>query len=263
MIKNILSIAATDPSGSAGMQADLKTFSALKAYGMSVVTAVVAQNTRGVRGLVAMEPQFVARQIDAVFEDIRVDAVKIGMVANAAIAEVIVERLFHHRARNIVLDPVMVSKSGDLLLDMDATAFIRDTMVPMAAIITPNLSEAEVLLGIKPDWSLKQMHVHAPELLKLGCRSVLLKGGSLKEMIATDLFCDRNGTKILEAKRVPTRNNRGTGCTISAAIAALLPKLSLEESVQRAKDYITGALRASVQLSVGYGYGPVHHFYEL
>lgn len=263
MVNNILSIAGTDPSGGAGMQADLKTFSVMKTYGMSVVTAVVAQNTCGVRNFVAMEPQFVADQIDAVFEDIRVDAVKIGMVANAAIAEVIVERLFHHRAQNIVLDPVMVAKSGDLLLDTDAIALIRDVMVPMAAIITPNLAEAEVLLNIKPNWSREQMHIHAPELLELGCRSALLKGGNLKNMMATDIFCDRNGIKVLEARRIPTCNDHGTGCTLSAAITALLPVLSLEESVQYAKDYMTGALRTAVQLNVGHGHGPVHHFHEL
>jgi len=262
MIYNILSIAGTDPSGGAGMQADLKTFAAMKTYGMSVATAIVAQNTRGVRSFVVMEPQFVADQLDAVFEDIRVDAVKIGMVANAAIAEVIVERLCHHRARNIVVDPVMVAKSGDLLLNEDAIAFIRDIMVPMAAIITPNLAEAEVLLGIKPAWSAREMQDRAPELLKLGCRSVLLKGGSLKDKMATDIFCDRNGTIVLDARRVPTRNDHGTGCTISAAIAAMLPSLPLEESVQRAKDYISASLRASFQLSVGHGHGPVHHFHE-
>jgi len=263
MNKNVLSIAGTDPSGGAGMQADLKTFSAMKAYGMSVVTAVVAQNTRGVRSFVAMEPQFVADQINTVFEDIRVDAVKIGMVANTAIAEVIVERLFHHRARNIVLDPVMIAKSGDLLLDTDAIAFIRDAMMPMAAIITPNLAEAEVLLNIRPDWSLGEMYAHAPELLQFGCRAALLKGGSLKDAMATDIFCDRNGTKALKARRVPTRNNHGTGCTIAAAITALLPRFPLEESVQHAKNYMTDTLRASPQLSVGHGHGPVHHFYDL
>lgn len=263
MINNILSIGGTDPSGGAGMQADLKTFCAMKTYGMSVATAVVAQNTRGVRRFIALDPQFVAEQIDAVFQDIRVDAVKIGMVANTAIAQAIVERLFDHRARNIVLDPVMVAKSGDLLLDKDAITFIREEMAPIAAIITPNLAEAEVLLDIKPVWSLKEMHACMAELLGLGCRSVLLKGGNLKGTMATDLFCDRNGTQVLEARRVPTRNNHGTGCTVSAAIAALLPTLPLEESVRRAKEYITGSLRASIQLSVGHGHGPVQHFYDL
>lgn len=263
MIANILTIAGTDPSGGAGMQADIKTFSAMKTYAMSVVTAVVAQNTQGVRAFHAMDPAFVGAQIDAVFEDVRVDAVKIGMVANVAIAEMIVDRLIHHQARNIVLDPVMVAKSGDLLLEDDAIRFIREHLVPMAAIITPNLPEAAVLLDIDLQWSLQEMRQRAPELLGLGCRSVLLKGGHLKDKSATDIFCDRHNLIELETPRLATRNDHGTGCTISAAIAALLPVIPLEEAVRRAKQYLTGAIAASSALEVGHGHGPVHHFYEL
>lgn len=263
MVHNILSIAGTDPSGGAGLHADLKTFSAMETYGMAAITAVVAQNTRGVRAFVALEPQFIADQIDAVFEDIKVAAVKIGMIANAAIGEVIVDRLMHHKARNIVLDPVMVSKSGDLLLDGDAIAYVRDVMVPLATVITPNLLEAGVLLSIRPEWTLEEMHERAPALLKLGCEAVLLKGGGLTSDMAPDLFCDQNGIITLEAARIQTRNDHGTGCTLSAAIAALLPDMPADEAVRKAKTYITGAISASKQLDVGHGHGPVHHFFDM
>lgn len=263
MVANILTIAGTDPSGGAGMQADIKVFSAMKTYAMSVVTAVVAQNTQGVRAFSAMDAAFVADQMDAIFEDVRVDAVKIGMVANAAIAETIAERLIHHQARNIVLDPVVVAKSGDLLLEEDAIQIIRDKLAPMAAIITPNLPEASVLLNSEPEWSIQEMRARAPSLLELGCRSVLLKGGHLTGKTATDIFCDRHSLIELDAPRIATRNTHGTGCTISAAIAALLPSLPLHEAVARAKQYLTGALAASGTLDVGHGHGPVHHFYEL
>lgn len=262
-IPHILSIAGTDPSGGAGMQADIKTFSAMKTYAMSAVTAVVAQNTSGVRSFRPMDAGFVADQIDAVFEDVRVDAVKIGMVANAAIADIIADRLVHHQARNIVVDPVMVAKSGDLLLEQDAIELIRDVLVPMAAIITPNLPEAAVLLNSKPDWSLQEMRIQAPDLLDLGCRSVLLKGGHLKGQTSPDIFCDKHGVVELEAQRVITKNDHGTGCTISAAIAALLPTTPLVDSVRFAKNYLTGALAASDELHVGHGHGPVHHFYQM
>lgn len=263
VIPRILSIAGTDPSGGAGMHADIKTFSAMKTYAMSVVTAVVAQNTQGVRAFKAMDANFVADQIDAVFEDINVDAVKIGMVANAAIARVIAERLVYHRANNIVVDPVMVAKSGDLLLEQDAIEFIRDVLVPMAAIITPNLPEAAVLLDIKPQWSLGEMRRYAPDILELKCRSVLLKGGHLNGATSPDIFCDRHGVVELEAPRIATKNDHGTGCTISAAIAALLPTTPLVDAVRFAKHYLTGALAASSKLEVGHGHGPVHHFYKL
>lgn len=262
-IPRILSIAGTDPTGGAGMHADIKTFSAMKTYAMSVVTAVVAQNTQGVRAFKAMDANFVADQIDAVFEDVEVDAVKIGMVANASIAKVIVERLLHHGATNIVLDPVMVAKSGDLLLDEEAIEVIRDALVPMAAIITPNLPEAGVLLNIKPEWSLDNMRNYAPDILALDCRSVLLKGGHLHGTTSPDIFCDRHGVIELDAPRIATKNDHGTGCTISAAIAALLPTTSLVDSVRFAKHYLTGALAASDKLKIGHGHGPVHHFFEL
>ncbi|WP_375656319.1 bifunctional hydroxymethylpyrimidine kinase/phosphomethylpyrimidine kinase [Bartonella sp. CM120XJJH] len=272
-IPRILSIAGTDPSGGAGMQADLKVFSAMKTYGMSVVTAVVAQNTQGVRSFQALDASFVADQIDSVFEDIHVDAVKIGMVANAQIAQVIAERLAYHKARFIVFDPVMVAKSGDVLLKFDAIEIMRDVLVPMSTLITPNLPEAALLLGGEVQWSLESMYQYAPRLLALGCHAVLLKGGHLNTLSrnstenydcsSPDLYCDCENLVMLEASRLSTTHDHGTGCTISAAIAALLPTQPLDCAVKQAKDYLHGALTASNALKVGKGRGPLHHFYAL
>ncbi|WP_455477004.1 bifunctional hydroxymethylpyrimidine kinase/phosphomethylpyrimidine kinase [Bartonella sp. B41] len=272
-IPRILSIAGTDPSGGAGMQADLKVFSAMKTYGMSVVTAVVAQNTQGVRAFHALDASFVADQIDSVFDDVQVDAVKIGMVANAKIAQIIAERLAYHKARFIVFDPVMVAKSGDVLLNPDTIEVIRDVLVPMSTLITPNLFEAAMLLGYKVQWSLDAMYQYSPQLLELGCEAILLKGGHLRTFACTnrddydnlspDLYCDSKGVLALESPRFMTDNDHGTGCTIAAAIAALLPTNSLVYAVKRAKKYLNNSLVASSALQVGKGRGPVHHFCEL
>lgn len=264
MIANVLTIAGTDPSGGAGIQADIKTFSALGAYAASVVTAVVAQNTQGVRSFVTLEAAFVADQIDAVLEDVRIDAVKIGMVANVGVAEAIAGRLRHHGVLNIVLDPVMVSKSGHHLLDLDAVAAVRDQLVPLSTVITPNLPEATVLLGVAPKWTLAEMRARAVDLHRLGPQWVLLKGGHLdgsKE--STDLLHDGKHAIEISAPRIITKNDHGTGCTLSAAIAALLPSKSVEDSVRLAKTYMHGALLASGELDVGHGHGPLHHFYRL
>ncbi|ATO58004.1 bifunctional hydroxymethylpyrimidine kinase/phosphomethylpyrimidine kinase [Bartonella sp. 1-1C] len=272
-IPRILSIAGTDPSGGAGMQADLKVFSAMKAYGMSIVTAVVAQNTQGVRAFQPLDASFVADQIDSVFEDIHVDAVKIGMVANAQIAQVIAERLAHYKARFIVFDPVMVAKSGDVLLKPDAIEVIRSVLIPMSMLITPNLPEAAILLNHEVQWSLEAMYQQSPQLLALGCSAVLLKGGHLDvltckttnyyDLSSPDIYCDSKGVVMLEASRFGTTNNHGTGCTLSAAIAALLPKEPLFDAIKRAKNYLNSALFASNTLNVGKGRGPLHHFCEL
>lgn len=264
MIANVLSIAGTDPTGGAGIQADIKTFSALGTYAMAAITAVVAQNTQGVRSFVALDPDFVGDQIDAVFEDVRVDAVKIGMVATDRIAEVIAERLRRHEARNVVLDPVMVAKSGDHLLEPDAVAAIRDLLVPLANVITPNLPEAGVLLGTESSWTLSEMRARVEELRKLGPEWVLLKGGHLNGSAdSVDLLHGASGTIELSAPRLKTRNDHGTGCTLSAAIAALLPTLPVEDSVRAAKTYMHGALATSGELEVGLGHGPLHHFHQL
>ncbi|TDH34988.1 bifunctional hydroxymethylpyrimidine kinase/phosphomethylpyrimidine kinase [Pseudohoeflea suaedae] len=264
-IPNILTIAGTDPSGGAGIQADIKTFSALGAYATSAITAVVAQNTQGVRSYVALEPAFVADQIDAVCEDVRIDAVKIGMVANARIVEAIAGRLRRHEIGAVVLDPVMVAKSGDGLLDEDAVAAIRELLVPLSTLITPNLPEAGVLLGrAGGDWTSGDMQAALPELLSLGAKWVLLKGGHLAGSDeSNDLLHGSDGTIILSAPRIATRNDHGTGCTLSSAIAALLPRYPVIEAVRLAKSYLHAALAASDQLDVGRGHGPLHHFHAL
>jgi hydroxymethylpyrimidine/phosphomethylpyrimidine kinase len=263
MIANVLTIAGSDPSGGAGIQADLKTFSALGAYGMSVITALTAQNTQGVRSFQVVEPAFVAAQIDAIFDDVRVDAVKIGMVATAAIATVIAERLNHHAARNVVLDPVMVAKSGDRLLREDAVAAIRDRLVPLARVITPNLPEAAVLMAGTAPATLAEMREAVRRLHRLGSEWVLLKGGHLATGEATDLLFDGRVTIELAAPRIATRNTHGTGCTLAAAVAALLPRREMVDAVPQAKAYLTRALAASDRLTVGSGRGPVHHFHAL
>ena len=264
MIANILTIAGTDPSGGAGIQADIKTFSALGAYACSAITAVVAQNTQGVRSFVALEPSFVADQIDAVLEDVRIDAVKIGMIANAGIAEAVADRLRHHGVKTVVLDPVMVAKSGHALLDPEAVAAVRERLVPLATLITPNLPEAAVLLDRTDDWSAGSMQEALPDLLAMGPEWVLLKGGHLPGSAeSTDLLAGAGGVTAFPAPRIATTNDHGTGCTLSSAIAALLPAHGMVEAVGRAKAYLHAALAAGDRLDVGHGHGPVHHFHAL
>lgn len=263
MIANVLTIAGSDPSGGAGIQADLKTFSALGAYGTTVVTALTAQNTRGVRSFQVVEASFVADQIDAIYDDVRIDAVKVGMVATAEIAAVIAQRLAHHQACNVVLDPVMVAKSGDRLLAEDAVEALRDRLVPIAELITPNLPEAAVLVGGPVPETLAEMREAVQGLHRLGPDWVLLKGGHLVGRDSTDLLFDGQTITELPALRIATRNTHGTGCTLSAAIAALLPRFDTVEAVRQAKAYVTEALTASHRLTVGGGRGPVHHFHAL
>jgi hydroxymethylpyrimidine kinase/phosphomethylpyrimidine kinase/thiamine-phosphate diphosphorylase len=257
---NVLTIAGTDPSGGAGIQADLKTFSALGAYGMSAVTALVAQNTTGVRAVQTVDPDFVARQIDAVFDDVRVDAVKIGMVGTAETAAAVADRLRHHGARHIVLDPVTVAKSGDRLVSDEAVVALREKLVPLAEVITPNLPEGAVLAG-RTAIAADEMEEAARALHKLGPAAVLLKGGHLDGPESTDILFDGTGIVRLNAPRLATQNTHGTGCTLSSAIAALLPRHPLEEAVRKAKAYLTDAIAASDRLAVGSGRGPVHHFH--
>ena len=258
-IPNCLSSGGVDARGGAGTVADIKTFAALGAYGMAAITAVTVQNTRGVRGFEPMAPDFVAAQIDAVFDDVRVDAVKIGMVASAGIAEAIAGCLAGHAARHIVLDPVMVAKGGDPLLAADAVAAIRSRLVPLAEVITPNLPEAAVLLETGEPRDLAGMKAMARALMALGPRSVLLKGGHLDGPEAIDVYCDAQNLVTLAAPRIVTRNTHGTGCTLSSAVAALLPRHPRAEAIARAKDYVTEAIRHAGRLEVGSGHGPLHH----
>ena len=263
-IRNVLSIAGSDPSGGAGIQADIKSFSANGVYGMAVVTALTAQNTRGVLGVEAVSPAFVTAQIDAIFADIRVDAVKIGMIATAGIAEAVAKALTRHKARNIVLDPVMVAKSGDRLLAEAAVETIRTDLVPLAEMITPNLPEAAVLLGEREANDPARMERVATRLLSLGCRSALLKGGHLASGDSPDMLARPSGVIRFAGDRIDTKNTHGTGCTLSSAIAAQLARTGDPvEAVRRAKAYVAAAIAAADRLDVGTGHGPTHHFHGL
>jgi hydroxymethylpyrimidine/phosphomethylpyrimidine kinase len=264
MIRNVLSIAGSDPSGGAGIQADLKTFAARGVYGMAVVTALTAQNTRGVSGVETVSPGFVADQIEAIFEDVRVDAVKIGMIADAAIARAVAGVLSAHSGVPIVLDPVMVAKGGSALLAPDAVEALTTRLLPVAAMLTPNLPEAAALLGEPVASDRAGMAAQATRLRALGPTSVLVKGGHLEGEGSPDVLATADGLEWFEAKRIPTRNTHGTGCTLSSAIAAELAKgASPLEAVRTAKAYLAEAIATADKLSVGSGHGPVHHFHTL
>ncbi|MEY8171567.1 bifunctional hydroxymethylpyrimidine kinase/phosphomethylpyrimidine kinase [Burkholderia multivorans] len=263
-IPNVLTIAGSDSGGGAGIQADLKTFSALGAYGASAITALTAQNTRGVTGVHAPDPAFVTAQLDAVFGDIRIDAVKIGMLANAPTVHAVADALRRYAPRFVVLDTVMISKSAHALLAPDAVDALRDALLPLATVVTPNLPEAAALLGDAPATTEDDMVRQGRALLQTGARAVLMKGGHLPDAAASpDWLVAQAGAVRLDGARVPVSNTHGTGCTLSSAIAALLPQQpDLESAVREAKAYLTGAIAASGQLDVGHGVGPVHHFHR-
>jgi hydroxymethylpyrimidine/phosphomethylpyrimidine kinase len=262
MIPNTLTIAGSDPSGGAGIQADLKTFSALGTYGTSVITALTAQNTRGVTGVHPVPADFIAAQIEAVLDDIGIDAVKIGMVASREVAEVIREALQRHPPRWIVLDPVMVAKSGDILVDDAGVEAVRELLVPLADLITPNLPEAAVLLKCEAPEDRDAMDAMVPDLRALGADAVLLKGGHLREDASPDLLITPGAIQWLDSPRIATDNLHGTGCTLSSAIAARLALGDpLPEAVVAAKAWLVGALTESHRLDVGEERGPVHHFH--
>lgn len=264
MIANTLSIAGSDPSGGAGIQADLKAFAACGTYGMAVITALTVQNTQGVRGVHLVPPAFVAAQIAAIFDDIRVDAVKIGMIASAGIAEAVASGLADRPGLPIVLDPVMVAKGGARLLDPEAVAVLQDHLLPLATLLTPNLPEAAALLGCAPATTRTGMLEQALDLCALGPKAVLVKGGHLEGPESPDVFVTRTSHTWLEAARHPTANTHGTGCTLSSAIAAELAKgASGIAAVQVAKPYLTGAVRSAGKLTVGSGHGPTNHFHSL
>ncbi|HMM52061.1 MAG TPA: bifunctional hydroxymethylpyrimidine kinase/phosphomethylpyrimidine kinase [Burkholderiaceae bacterium] len=266
---NALSVAGIDPSGGAGIFADLKAFSALGAYGTGVVAALTAQNTQGVAGVHGVPPPFVRLQLDTLFADVRIDAAKVGMLGTAEIAIAVAEGLAPPvsagRLPHLVVDPVMVAKSGDTLLGREAIATLIEAVLPLATVLTPNLPEAGVLLGARPADTTKEMQRAAERLRRLlrddGQRFVLLKGGHLAGD-ATDLLFDGDRMIELTAPRVATRNTHGTGCTLSAAIAALLAHgIEPVAAVRQAKQYLTEALRQADRLDVGSGHGPVHHFH--
>ena len=259
-MKTALSIAGSDCSGGAGIQADLKTMTMNGVYAMSAITALTAQNTTGVAAILESDPDFLAKQIDAVFTDIRPDAVKIGMVSSAPLIEVIADRLRFYKAGNIVVDPVMVATSGSALIETDAVQALKEQLLPLATVVTPNIPEAEVLSG---------MAIHTPEEMEQAARqisetygcAVLCKGGhSVND--ANDLLVTNGEAKWFLGKRIDNPNTHGTGCTLSSAIAANLAKgKPLDEAVQRAKEYISGAL--ADMLDLGQGSGPMNHAFAL
>ncbi len=264
MIPNVLSIAGVDPSGGAGLLADLKTFSALGAYGTGVVAALTAQNTQGVTGVQPVPVAFIAQQIDTLFADVRIDALKLGMLGTADVVHTVADALRRHGAKRVVVDPVMVSKSGHHLLVREAVDALRREILPLAEIVTPNLPEAGVLLDVPEPKTIEEMKQAARALRALGPRIVLLKGGHLEGGDSVDIFDDGWGQAELHAERIPTKNTHGTGCTLSAAIAALLPQRDTPlQAVSDAKKWLTAAIAAADQLQVGHGHGPVHHFHAL
>ncbi len=266
-IPNSLSIAGVDPSGGAGVLADVKAMSALGAYGMAVIAALTAQNTQGVTGIHPVPASFVAQQIDTLFEDIRVDAVKIGMLGHQSVTRAVAERLAHWLPAHIVLDPVMIAKSGDALLEPSAVTELRDSLLPLATVITPNLPEAAVLVEGGTVETPKEMRRLAERLRRLmadnGHRWVYLKGGHLPGDELVDLLHDGDRMIELPGRRIHTANTHGTGCTLSAALAALLPQLNgdLPQAAQRAHDYLAKAIAQADRLQVGSGHGPVQHFH--
>lgn len=261
MIPNILSIAGSDPSGGAGIQADLKAISANGGYGMAAITALTAQNTQGVRAVTLTDPDMVAAQIGAIRDDIRIDAVKIGMLGSAAIVEAVAGALSGLTAP-VVLDPVMVAKGGDRLLAAEAVDALRARLLPLGAVITPNLPEAADLLATGMAADRPAMEAQARALLALGPSAVLLKGGHLAGADSPDLLLTAKGLHWIEGQRHVTRNTHGTGCTLSSALATRLGQgLPLPEAVSRAKDHVASAIARSGDLTVGSGHGPVHHFH--
>ncbi len=264
-VPNVLTIAGVDPSGGAGVVADIKAISAQRAYACAVVAALTAQNTQAVTGIYAVPASFVREQIDTLFADVTLHAAKIGMVGGRAVIAAIAEGLARALPAHVVLDPVMVAKSGDALLDKEGVGALREMLLPLATVITPNLPEAGVLLERRAPDNLKEMRQAAEALRErlthAGARWVLLKGGHLSHDQATDLLHDGDRMIELTAPRIPTRNTHGTGCTLSAALAALLPQsVDVPSAAREAKKYLSAALARADELNVGQGHGPVFHF---
>ena len=266
MIPNVLTLAGVDPSGGAGTVADVKAMSANGAYACAIIAALTAQNTKGVSGIHAAPPEFIRLQIDTLFADVRIDAVKIGMLGGERAIAAVAERLMHWKPARIVIDPVMIAKSGDALLERVAIGALREALLPLASVMTPNLPEAGVLLELRPPEDLKEMRRYAERLRNAmahdGERWVLLKGGHLTSGDAIDILHDGDRMIELDAPRIDTKNTHGTGCTLSSALAALLPQCAdVPDAAKRAKAYLTKALANADRLDVGKGHGPVHHFH--
>ena len=259
-MKKVLSIAGSDCSGGAGIQADLKTFSAHGVFGMSAIVSVVAENTSRVIDIQDVTPDMIKKQIDAVFEDIEVDAVKIGMLSSPECMMAVAEKLREYKPQNIVIDPVMYAKNGAPLMDPTAIDTLIKEIIPLADVLTPNIPEAEKISGMEIS-SLKDMEAAAKKIYAMGCRSVIIKGGHA-EGAAIDVLYNGMQFAHYEARRIDTKNTHGTGCTFSSAVASNLALgFRVGESVERAKAYVTTAIEHS--LAIGKGHGPTHHFYEL
>lgn len=265
-MKKVLTIAGSDSSGGAGIQADLKSFSANGVYGMSVITAITAQNTMGVFAVQDLEEEIIKAQIDAIFTDIAVDAVKIGMVSSISTIDAISDKLELYKPENLVLDPVMISKSGFSLLKPESKRALIKKLIPLATLITPNVPEAEEILkeinaDITSIKTVEDMERAAKEMYKLGCKNVLLKGGHMQGE-AIDVLYDGSEIMHFYSERIHTKNTHGTGCTLSSAIAANLAQgFSMKDAIKNSKEYITIAIKHS--LDIGHGVGPTNHFYEL
>jgi hydroxymethylpyrimidine/phosphomethylpyrimidine kinase len=257
-----VTIAGSDSGGGAGIQADLKTFAALGVYGACVITGLTAQNTKGVFAVHEVPADFIAAQMDAVFSDLKVGAVKIGMLGNAAAIDTVAAGLARHRQHNVVLDPVMAATSGEKLLRADAIDALRK-LIPRASLLTPNLPEAASLLDTSIARDESEMRAQAQKLLALGAGAVLIKGGHDSGPESVDLLVTASGTTRFDAPRIATSNTHGTGCTLASAIAAALAKgQELGKAVRDAKAYISAAIAAADRLEIGSGHGPVHHFHE-
>ncbi|NNM53977.1 MAG: bifunctional hydroxymethylpyrimidine kinase/phosphomethylpyrimidine kinase [Spirochaetales bacterium] len=259
-MRHVLSIAGSDSSGGAGIQADLKAMSACGVYGMTVITALTAQNTLGVQAIQTVDPEFIGDQMDSVFHDVRVDAVKIGMLPGPEAMKLVARKLREFRPRWIVVDPVMVAKSGHALMDPAAIAVFQQEILPLASVLTPNLPETQALTGFLPR-DRDEMAVAGNRLRALGAQAVLIKGGH-RETDADDVLVYDGGTQVYPSPRLDARHTHGTGCTLSSAIAALLAReLGLVDAVGRAKAYVSNGIAHG--LAVGHGIGPIHHFWQL
>ncbi|GGZ94737.1 bifunctional hydroxymethylpyrimidine kinase/phosphomethylpyrimidine kinase [Ignatzschineria ureiclastica] len=261
-MNKILTIAGSDPSGGAGIQADLKAFSALGTYGMAILSALTAQSTQGVDGVLPVPTEFIEKQYCVLYDDIIADAVKMGALVNSDIIECVAGLLTRYPIPFVVLDTVMIAKGGHPLLANDAVSAIRTHLLPLADIITPNIPEAAALLDTDEATTEAQMQAQGEALLALGPKAVLIKGGHLEAEISPDLLVTQSGTERLVSPRIATKNTHGTGCTLSAAIAALYPSHGLVNGVRLAKEYIDGAIAKADSLQVGQGIGPTHHFYR-
>ncbi|MCG9778321.1 bifunctional hydroxymethylpyrimidine kinase/phosphomethylpyrimidine kinase [Photobacterium damselae] len=260
-----LTIAGSDSGGGAGIQADIKAISATGGYACSVITALTAQNTQGVHGIYSIPANFVAEQLDAVFQDLDVKAVKIGMLSDSNIISIIAHKLRQYQPKYLVVDPVMVATSGDLLLEHNAISTLKEQLLPLADVITPNLPEAAALLDCAQPKTEEDMEAMIEQLRQLGAHSVLLKGGHLDNTTnSTDLLILPHDVLRFTTPRIDTQNTHGTGCTLSAAIASYIAQgYSLTEAVKAAKHYISNAIAHADELRIGSGHGPVHHFFNL